>query len=429
MVIVYTLVLVVVVILAVIKERNIYNPLTVFAGIWLITGILSFMNIFATLNEVPDSIYLTVLLGVLCFAAGCALRSKIKIRVRKISGITSGNYDELKYSFLLPFYTFVLLFTIILASRAIPLVVSGLDMDVIRFNYRDHEAGIIVRSIPERTIENYIIATAEFAGVALVPIIMMDKPSRKKHTLLIELMLFFFLHIFVTGARSFLFDVVFVLVLYILINTNLSKRFSEAFRKIPKLAVGIVIILCVSFVVLVTFLRRGEIGVLAREVYAYFTMSFRLFDIHMQLMRENPDFTYGMTLLNGLLRLPLLLIRSFFGIPYPTLFQKAYDAIAANNDFYVIGSGRGNSFVTVFYYFFMDFGYIGIVIGSFFYGYLSQASYYSMLKNSEKRSTSIYMLIALGLFLSFVRLHFTASRYIYAFIVLLLSFKDSSQKT
>lgn len=427
MVIIYTLIMTVVVILAVLKEKNIYNPLTVFAGMWLITGVGSFINLFE-LNEVPDSIYLTVLMGVLCFAIGCAIRSIVRIRVRKIRGITTGSYNELKYGFLLPFYTFVLLFTAILASRAIPLVVMGLDMDVIRFSYRDLEAGIIVRTIPEKTIENYIASTAEFAGVALVPIIMMEKPSRKRNILLIEILLFFFLHIFVTGARSFVFDVAFVLVLYSLINTNLSKRFSEAFRKLPKFVIGIIIITCVSFIALVTALRRGAANVLIREAYIYFTMSFRLFDIHMNLMRENPDFTYGMTLLNGLLRLPLLLIRSFLGIPYPALFQKAYDAIAANNDFYYIGDIRGNSFVSVFYYFFMDFGYIGIFIGSLLYGYLSQSLYYSMLKHMDKRSISIYLLIALGLLLSFVRFHFTASRYIYAFFVLLLCYKESAQQ-
>ena len=428
MAIIYTITIATVVIVAVIKERNIYNPLTVFAGMWLITGFFSFMNLYS-LYEVPDSIYLIVLMGVLLFATGCAVRTKVRIHARKISGLTSGSYNELNYRFLLPFYTFVLLFTVVLASRAIPLVVAGLDMDVIRFNYRNLESGIIIRTIPEKTIENYIIATAEFAGVALVPIVMMDKPSYKRNILLTELMAFFFLHIFVTGARSFLFDVAFVLVLYVLINTDLSKRISEAFRKLPKFAIGIVIFLCVFVVIRVTVLRRGEVGVLTREIYGYFTMSFRLLDVHMDLMRANPDYTYGMTLLNGLLRLPLLLIRSFLGIPYPALFQKAYDAIAANNNFYYIGSGRANSFVTVFYYFFMDFGYFGIVIGSFLYGYLSQASYYSMKKHTDKRSMSIYLLIALGLFLSFVRFHFTASRYIYAFFVLLLCFRNSSHQS
>ena len=422
--IIYTLVLVAVVIFAVIIERNIYNPLTVFAGMWLISGFFSYMNLFS-LNVVPNSIYLTVMMGVLCFAAGCFVRSRVKIHVRTISGITSGNFNELKYGFLIPFYAFVLLFTAVLAARAIPLVLSGLDMDVIRFNYRSLEQGIIVRTIPEKTIENYIIATAEYAGVALVPLIVTDKSSRKRNILLIEVLLFFALHIFVTGARSFIFDVAFLLVLYVLIDAKLSKRFSDVFHRIPKFVIAIVVVLCVVFVVAVTALRRGDVkNVLLHELYNYFTMCFRLFNIHIDLMRANPDFTYGMTLLNGLLRLPLLLIRSFLGIPYPALFQKAYDAIAANNDFYYIGTGRGNSFVTVFYYFFMDFGYIGIVIGSFLYGYLSQSSYYSMLRHPDKRNTSFYLLIALGLFLSFARFHFTASRYIYAFFLLMICFKN-----
>lgn len=424
MVILYPILLGIVLLISIQKEKNIYNPCTIFVSMWFFTGLFSLMNLY-DFNTVPDSIYLTVVAGVLCFAFGCVCRSKVKIKTLRVRGVNSGSYNELRYQFLIVFYLFVILFTFMLAARSIVLLTHGVYMEVIRFNYSKVDAGVIVRTALEYDIEHYIIATAEFAGVGLFPIVMMDKSSSKKYILLLELILFFALHIFVTGARSFIFDIVFVTVVYFLIDKKLSRSFSEFFHRIPKFLVRIVVIGFIVLFVVMTTMRRGSIDALLHEIYAYFTMCFRLFDTHIKMMLQNPDYTYGMTLLHGLLRPPLLILK-FIGIPYPEAYQHAVDAINANNVFYAVGKGSGNSFVTIFYYFFMDFGYIGIILGCFAYGYFSKATYYSMQSHPDKRSQSIYLLVAVGLFLSFVRFHFTAPRYIYAFLLLFLSFKESN---
>lgn len=426
MIFIYTIIIGFIIIYSLLKEKNLYNPTVVFAGMWFVSGILSLLNLY-NFNVVPDSIYFTVAIGVLCFALGAATRSKIRFRPTRILGINSGSYNELRYNLLIPFYLFVLGFTALLAIRSIVLLMHGVHMETIRFNYSSVEAGLVVRSAIQYDIEHYIVATAEFAGVALFPIVLMDSKSRKKHFLLIELILFFALHIFVTGARSFIFDLVFVIIVYLLIDAKLSRRFTEFFNRIPKSLVRLIGMGAIALFAIMTSLRRGSIDTIFHEIYAYFTMCFRLFDTHINIMLSNPDYTYGMTLLHGLLRIPLLLLK-FIGIPYPSAYQKAIDAINANNVFYAVGKGSGNSFVTCFYYMFMDFGYVGIVIGCFVYGYFSKSIYYSMQKHPDKRSQAIYLLVAVGLFLSFTRLHFTAPRYVYAFFMLLFFFKESGEK-
>ena len=424
MVIIYPLIIATITIVAIINERNLYNPTTIFAGTWLASGILSQMNLY-DFNIVPDSTYLTVLIGVCCFALGSATRSKIRIKTSKIIGVNNGSYNGLRYSLLIPFYLFVLAFTSLLALRSIALITHGVPMETIRFNYSSAEAGLVVRSAIQYDIEHYIVATAEFAGVGLLPVVLMDTKSSKKNLLFIELILFFGLHIFVTGARSFVFDLVFVNVIYFLIDAKLAKQFAALFNKIPKYLVRLIGFAAIAMFVIMTSLRRGSVDTIFHEIYSYFTMCFRLLDTHIKMMLANPDYTNGMTLLHGLLRLPLLLLK-FIGIPYPAAYQKAVDAINANNVFYAVGKGSGNSFVTLFYYMFMDFGYIGIVIGCFIYGYFSKSVYYSMQKHPDKRSQAIYLLVAVGLFLSFTRLHFTAPRYVYAFFLLFLFFRDTS---
>ncbi len=426
MILFYIVVLLTIVAFSIAKEKNLYNPVTIFAGLWLVIGTLSFMNLYS-FNDVPDNIYLIVMIGVVCFALGGMTRSKFKIRTKKIVGLNAGNFNEIRYRFLIPFFLVLLFFTMLLASRSFILLMSGVPMETIRFSYSSISAGLVVRSAIQYDIEHYIVAPAEFAGVALLPVILLDAKSRKKHILLLILLAFLGLHIFVTGARSFIFDLVFVMITYFLIDFKLSKKFADFFNRIPKHLLRMIVIGAVALFMLMTAMRRGSLETIFHEIYAYVTMCFRLFDTHIKMMLEKPDYTYGMTLLHGILRIPLVILK-FIGIPYPAAYQKAVDAINANNIFYAVGKGSGNSFVTLFYYMFMDFGYVGILIGCYIYGYFSQSVYFSMQRHPDKRSQSIYLLVAVGLFLSFVRLHFTAPRYVYAFFLLLICFKDTSYK-
>lgn len=426
MIIIYTIIIGFILLLSYFREKNIYNPTFIFAGMWFVSGLMSFLNLY-DFNVVSDSVYFTVCMGVLCFALGGWTRSRIRFKTARIFRINTRGKNELRYDLLIPFFLFVLGFTALLAMRSVTLLMRGVHMETIRFNYSSAEAGLVVRSAIQYDIEHYIVATAEFAGVALLPIVLMDSKSRKKHILLIELILFLALHIFVTGARSFIFDLVFVIIVYFLMDAKLSRRFSGFFNRIPKFLVRIIGFGAIALFIIMTSLRRGGIDTIFHEIYAYFTMCFRLLETHINIMLSNPDYTYGMTLLHGLLRIPLLLLKSI-GIPYPPAYQKAVDAINANNVFYAVGKGSGNSFVTCFYYMFMDFGYIGIILGCYVYGYFSKSIYYSMQRHPNKRSQAVYLLVAVGLFLSFTRLHFTAPRYVYAFVMLLFFFKDSGKK-
>lgn len=419
MAVVYISVILFLTFIALVREKNLYNPGVLFGGLWLFVGILSFMNLYS-FNDVSNRAYGVALMGVICFFIGVLMRNRVKVKAKKSVAYKKSNADRLRYGFLIPFYSFVLAFTARMFARSLSLLRRGVTMEKIRFNYRSVSAGIVVKSIIEYDVEHYIVAVAEFAAVALLPIVLMDKKSWKKRVLFIEIAAFLVMHMFVTGARSFIFDVAIVFVIYVLMNRNLKEKFSHYFRKIPKVIIFIVIVTVALLFTFVTQLRRGS-GYLLHEIYAYFSISFRLLDTHLSIMDLKQEFTNGMTFLHGFLR-PILVTLKFVGIPYPESYQKAIDLINANNDFYAVGKGSANSFVTVFYYFYMDFGYLSVVVGSMLYGYVSQALYLAVQKKPDKRNQSMYLLYSIGLVLSFVRLHFTAHRYAYAFLILFFAF-------
>lgn len=417
---IYILIMLAFVLLSFMVERNIFNPVFIFAGTWTLIMILSSLRLF-DLVETSFTAYTWCFIGVLCFCVGCFVRSKFKFVFHKNSmtgfGGTGFDYD-INYRFLIVFYLIILLFTIFLAIRSIGLLLIGVSFERIRFNYDNLESGQVISSALAYRFEMYVVQAAEFAGVALFPLVLFAEKRKKKLVLLMEITVFLILHLFVTGARSFMIDIVFGTVVYFLINNSLRARAKEYFDKIPRIWVYIIVAGAVGLVIFATNLRKGE-GNLWREIYRYFAISLPLFDVHLSDISE---YTHGWTIIYGLVRPPLSLLHSI-GLPFPDGLQKAIDLIVANNDFYYVGGGKANSFVTVFYYFMMDFGAIGIPIGCFLYGYFSQAFYSRMQLEPNKKNQAFYLLISIGLFLSFVRLFFTAYRYVYAFFILVLAFK------
>ena len=424
MVILYVAVTAGLLLFGILKEKNIFNPVFIFAGIWLFVGILSFMNLY-DFNEVSNKAYGMIIVGVVFFCLGCYIRSRMRIKIQSLSWFTETTHDDIRYGLLIPLFLIIVIFTAMLAMRSIRLLQSGVDMETIRFNYKSIEQGIIIRNALEYDMEHYFVAIMEFVAVALFPVVLMDKGSVKKYVLLAEMAVFFVLHMMVTGARSFIFDIVLVLILYILIDYKLRSRFTEFFRKIPKLLVLIGASGATVLFVFMTLLRKGG-GSLLHEIYAYFAIAPRLLDTHLQLIDAAPVYTHGMTFFHGLLR-PIFVVLKAVGIPYPEAYSKAVDLINANNLYYAVGKGSANSFVTVFYYFFMDFGWISVIIGCFLYGYFSQSLYSRMMERPDKRRVAFYLLLAVGLILSFVRLHFTAHRYVYAFVILLFCFSRKKE--
>lgn len=418
---VYIITLVLFLLYSVVRERNIYNPSTLFVGIWLLVGFLASLRLFG-LNETSVRAYSLALAGVVAFCFGTGLRRRIRIQTHVTAGDHKSDNFVVNYQLLIVLFVIALLFTGVMASRSVRLILRGTSMSVIRNNYRNIEAGLVVDSSFTYYVEQYFVAALEFATVAIFPIVLFDKKSFSKYVLLFEMILFLVLHIFVTGARSFLIDVVIVLVLYTLMSRQLIRRFGDYFRKIPKFVFVLVAVGAIALVVVMSQMRKGEVR-FAREIYMYFSIPFPLFDQHLKLMDNADSYTYGMTLLNGLLR-PFLLVLRKLGMPYPSLYRLASQLLSDNNIYYSVGQTRANSFVTLFYSFYTDFGAAGIVLGCLGYGYLAQSTYFSMMKNPNRRSQAIYLLIGLGLFLSFAKLQFVGYRYLYAFLFIWFAFRE-----
>lgn len=113
-------------------------------------------------------------------------------------------------------------------------MLNGYTLEQIRFTYDNIEMGTVIKSGFMYRIEMYVIQAAEFAAVAFLPVVLTDRRKREKKILALELIVFLVLHLFVTGARSFIIDVVVIFDIYLMMNISLRRRFMDYFVKIKK---------------------------------------------------------------------------------------------------------------------------------------------------------------------------------------------------
>ena len=113
-------------------------------------------------------------------------------------------------------------------------MLNGYTLEQIRFTYDNIEMGTVIKSGFMYRIEMYVIQAEEFAAVAFLPVVLTDRRKREKKILALELIVFLVLHLFVTGARSFIIDVVVIFDIYLMMNISLRRRFMDYFVKIKK---------------------------------------------------------------------------------------------------------------------------------------------------------------------------------------------------
>lgn len=408
--------------IALFRERNLFNPVFLFSSIWILAFYTSGLALYG-LRATSFHAYNLATLGIILFAVGAFFRD--------ISGLSPRHPVDAppNYKLLLLYFTPVVLFALFLAWKSILLLRQGVTMDIIRSNYNDVDSGVLIASNTVFVFQNFFVDAGVFASVGLIPVIAAEPAALPRNIALLELLLLQVCFIFISGARAFMAMAVLSFVLYVVINGSLSRRFARYVRKIPK---SLVIILTVVFLAVawrVTTMRKADGRPVFYEAYRYISLSMPLFDIRLDMMESgHHDYTQGWTLLHGFVKAPLFFWRKISGMQWPDGLVEASAQVAANNDFYWVGGGFDggggyvNSFVTVFYYMLMDWGVVGLVILSLLYGWISQSCYRRVRFFSTRRALAVYLLLLIGLLFSFVRLHFTAHRYVDAFIIIWFSF-------
>jgi len=136
--------------------------------------------------------------------------------------------------------------------------------------------------------------------------------------------------------------------------------------------------------------------------------------------------TAGWLSLNGFLS-PVFMIFNYLGFVYPKKYEFVQTVRGAIEQDIVIGNGvRTNAFLPAGFYCYLDGGYLGVVLGMFLFGMIVGTAYRKVKNGGADKDKVIYILLMIGVMISFIRLEFSNSAYALAFVYLWLFYKKST---
>ena len=223
---------------------------------------------------------------------------------------------------------------------------------------------------------------------------------------------------------------VYFIMCYLLTFIAFKKTLNSKTNILKKYRKVLIIFIIIAFIIVVGFtaLRSGGRGFI-NEAYRYFALPPTLLSEWLPKLRFEPH-TYGLLTTFG--------IHSYFfrGLNQigmsslvPGIFNKSFEHILNAEKFIKVGSKSANAFVTPVYYFYLDGGFIFVVIASILFGFLVTYVFNKIDNKLNIRSFILYMIIMYGVFVSFMRIQTAIPSYIIAIVfVYILTKKDLGEQ-
>lgn len=321
--------------------------------------------------------------------------------------------------------------------RTIKLFAQGYSLNMIRLFYfnsgaMEHLTGIEVNDIiGYGTV--YLYAPVQHVFIALTSVIWFDADFLKNHKFWrifvpILTIINMIISMITNGGRVV---VVFMAVCAVMtfISTRKKERslYSPVDNKERKrkrkrniaIIVAIIVLIYVAYNITRTR-QEGNSGFsMIKSIYTYFCGSIP--NLQQKIQKSDNNYSYGVTLISGLIRPIFTGLRFLLKTPVPTVFSIGDSYLEASSQTDIIGSGMSyNSFVTMFYFFYRDLGVVGLILESFLAGFAFSILYNTAGKSPKKYV--IYLILMQGLSMSFVRWQIMSVGYALSFYYALILF-------
>ena len=408
------------------QKKKAINFLSVFSLFWLLMIAFSKMRLF-NLNETSSKAYFIVDLGGVCFALSYLIFSNVRIgktvrmNLRQNTVERIKNTEEINFGLYIFLFIIVSIFQTIFLIRALTILFNGGNLQLIHRAIRETDGSGVIRYHFE-SLFNYLLVQPFIFSSIVISLVSLFK--RIKHYKSIFLMsLFLSLSYFITHAgRIIIIDyIVYIVLLMQISSIKISKR--------KKRIVCFALVLGIVSIVFITASRRGDVvsseyikNSFLKEIYDYFAIPLPQLSYWIDQSDNNDFYSYGLGAFNGLIQLPLQLL-SKFGLDtsgYVTAIgeinktELVYTRAAYSDTTY-------NAFVTAFYFFYADFRYVGVIIGSSIYGMMS-GIIDNKFQNKSLMSLAFYLLFSQSLARVFARWQFYRTNYILSFALVFILF-------
>ena len=421
--------IIMVVLAFVLNKAKLFSPIKLFFCLWTLIMILSCIHI-SELNVPSNEAYALILLMLESFLLGNAICIFVNNRRKEVKdNVNHTLYKKLFYIICIMVITLNVIDAIIVFKH----LFNGVPMWQIRnwtlAPFNSNNPILSRRSFIESFIRNVVF---EPFGLLIHPVaayyLFFDE-NKKDKKIMIILSILTVISVSLAGGGGRLTYVYFVMCYLLAFFTfrKSAKSKSSILKKYKKVIIAFTLI-AFAIVIGFTVIRSGGRG-FANETYRYFAMPPTLLSEWLPKIKVEPH-TYGLLTTFG--------IHSYFfrGLNQvgmtslvPNIFNDSFRHLLNAERFINIGSGNANAFVTPVYYFYLDGGFIFVVIASLFFGFLITHVFNRIDKKLDVRNFMLYMIIMYGVFVSFMRIQTAIPSYIIAILfVYILTKKDTGKK-
>lgn len=362
-----------------------------------------------------ETIYAT---GLLCFGLGAVFAIN---RNSNQAIYQSSNYNTyIRYDYSMRFIAAVAICWYIMsqaALRSLPYLLAGTEIGEIRYQMREEILGDI--NVP-------FIFIAEPLSYVIIHFCTLQifKGNRIKTSAIIIIITALLTEICI-GGRFFLYYIGFDF-LFVYFSQKYKAQTITSIKKL-KSNFWFRFLLTIIFFVLITafVLLTGE-GKVFSTIYSYFCGCIKLLDVKIQEFSTTENYTIFVTSFNGFIRPIFVLLRAVGLIgDLPQILQDSETYLLAVEEVTTEVSKDGgtfNGFVSLFYTFYVDLGYIGIVLYSFGWGFFSENIFLKMKYRGTDKDFMYYLLILQALSISMTRFAFCTYQYALSFVYIYFIF-------
>ncbi|EOU1108054.1 oligosaccharide repeat unit polymerase [Clostridium perfringens] len=399
-------------------KKSWYSPQIFMAGIWFVSTFFIWLNPFNVM-EISEKTILIIFIGLLFFFIGNKKFFNVTFTIdgKKRFYIKQQNSFNKLFCYGMLLISFC--FNLFLLFNVLSLLKNGTSYNNIRdmlFGYNNSIS--LFSSSFISTFYSWIIVPS----TSVILMIFLVNLFVKKLPYLFNILSFIniLMYVFATSGRLLMLHaVVFLFFCYKFYDYHIPKKIK---RKV--IIFGSVLIVAL---VLITFFRVKD-KTAVPSIYSYFCIDIPLLSYWTSYVDANNLVTYGNAFFRGILEgVNFFLGKVDLSTPFFWQMQEMFNIIQ-NSWIEVFPRNWYNAYVSCFFYFYLDFGIIGVMLGSFVFGKISSIFYNLLIKNKSLLSILIYMIILQCIIDSFIRWQLGTFTFIITIIMAFLSVRKDKRE-
>ena len=394
--------------------------IVIFNGIWFVMCLLRKLNL-CNYYDIDTKAYWIVVLGVFMFDVGYFAMHKNQSHQHQSETILY-QYDSSMINQPLLFIVMIVhtVINTIYALRMIPYILSGYSLGNIRaiFQGYDDSANFYTGQGMHRAWSYFVSPWVTVLTCVIIYTLLSKK--RLKPSFYLLYLVDMVAYLLYTASRATVFNVmVFAFVYFIVFFDNIDKSTRR------KVYLGIAIILLIVLLLTSMSFANRSVSIYSAyrglgSLYVYASGPISLLDEFVKEAEKNNYHTYGAVFVYPIIRI-INAFRIVLGMGKSDICVYVEKILEQKEIFRFIAPGvYFNAYGTIFYEFYLDFRWLGIVIGCLLYGGMSQRVEEHWFKDRVSDRLMIFGgVFSLSFVYSIVRWHFSFMPYVLCFLYVL----------